>query len=343
MIHPLLIPNINKKIHQILDTLSLRPSVSPEEFIQNTHGIKHRYYSSCIDKKGNKFFISILAHSDLESRNKMLREINFASLTFNSRDKLNLYIPEYLKISDKRNHILWILSEFIPYLSLEKIGQNETLSHQLKLKNIKEISKAIYYLNNNFLKLHEFNLAVPLFNNKQEVEDTVHQYLPNLIKENLITNNIAEKIKEFITDNVDLLSREGHYFVHGDFHLGNVIQYNTDNIIHTKIIDWELYHKCNLSYDIAFLFIKSFHEKSFRKQAVIEFFKLASNNQSSKLKILFRINVLYFIMRFGNEATLPNLSKLELAARKKGFEERKDWFSNLIINSLKGFEQIIKT
>ena len=324
------IPNIEKKIVEVLDRLSLKPKITPREFINATNGMKHRYFSACY-RQNKKYFFSALLKKSAKNKRKFSRELEMADFLLKKRQSLPDYFPYYIDFSSIRSQHPWLLTEWTPAPVLEDRKNAEKSIRSLEKKEIQNLVKTMFYFNHHFLdsKIDKI-IKIDKFKVDQNYKKLL-KILTDLKSNGIINSKFLEKAQSFILNNTRLFNRENKYFVHGDFHLGNIFLYKKGREIKVKIIDWELYHLNNFSYDIAFFYSKLWQEPDLRREALNGYLAMLPKNKTSIFKILFKVNLLYYSAVYGIK-----VSPLELSQKK--VLERQQWFKKLLFHSVDDFE-----
>lgn len=319
-----LIPGIDKKIESILKKLRLKPKIPPLEFITKKGEKKHRYYSICYPYgKLEKMFFYARINKNKWAKEKSMNEIAMVEYIKNTKEKdevLN-YFPNYHKCK-KEKDFEWILTKYFKGTILESSKKAEKISIALSDKKILDLAKILFSINHS--SLFE-KVSIKKFNVKEYLD---LENLP-LFEKEISLPKLNPKIKELINKNKKFLFEENKYFTHGDFHLGNIVVSEK----RAKIVDWEDYCLNNFAFDTAFFFCRLWREKKIRKKIIKNYFELLSQEEKKKFKILFRIDTLF--------QTSRDIKVKPLEFDSIEFEQRKNFFKEVIKNSIRGFEPLI--
>lgn len=320
------------RINLLLDKLKLVPEIKPENFFSLTRGYKHRYFSVCIDKNKQKVIFNCLVRYDKLSIQSYQKELQFAELITNPHFPHKDYLPNYLKISKDPNE-LWFVQEFIPYTVLENKENMGQLAFPIETQQIKTIANTMYDINTRLLEKSSSKLTIQKFDIDNKIDEIFKIILPSLKIKGFINDQKIKEIKSFIYSCETLLKSSHHYFVHGDFNLGNIFLSASQDI---KIIDWETYHQNNHCYDIAYLYSRLFREPDFRKKIVAEYFQLIPENKKEESKILYRFNILHLTLGYINYGLFIELTK-------KDFQLQQKWFVDLVNKNASEFGLILQS
>ncbi len=307
------------RINLLLNKLELVPEVDPKKFFSLTRGYKHRYFSVCIDKNKQKVIFNCLVRYDKLSIQSYQKELQFAELITNPHFPHKDYLPNYLQVSQIPNE-LWFIQKYISYAILENKENMGQLAFPIETQQIKTIANTMYDINTRLLEKSSPKLMMQKFNIDNKITEIFQTILPSLKIKGFINDQKIKEIKSFIYSCENLLKTSGHYFVHGDFNLGNIFLSASQEI---KIIDWETYHQNNHCYDITYLYSRLFREADFRKKIVSEYFQLIPDDKKDESKILFRFNILQLTLGYINYGLFIELTK-------KDFQLQQKWFVDLV-------------
>lgn len=314
----ILIPGIAKEVEKKLKELNLIPHVSPRKFLKIYKKGKHRYFSVCEDKKGEKVVFYSRFHFNLDAKEKITREIKFLKKIKKENLKIKKIIPELISYG-KEKKFEWFIRKYPVGKSL---NQWKNLTKKLKENNVPKIIKIILEISKippNFLQgLKKFEIKNYLGENNYE----------SLVKRKIIEKDLASLIQHCIKEHFSFLKRENKYFSHGDLNLGNII-FDGKNIF---LIDWELIHLNNFAYDIGYLWSNLWKEKrEIRQKMLFEYMRRLSQEKKEKFKILFPIVVSFLA------SSAIKFKEKNLSLRKK----RRKFFSAIFENFF-DFEKLIK-
>jgi thiamine kinase-like enzyme len=314
----ILIPKIGEKVEKKLKELELRPEIPPKEFLKIHKGGKHRYFSVCQTKEGEKVGFYSRLHFNLDAKNKVIREIKFLSKLKESNFKIKKIVPQIRDFGIEKD-FEWFVREFPKG---EPLGFSRELFQKIDLKLVPKIVKMIFEIQKippNFLpKIESFKVENYLARNVYSA----------LVNEGILKKDLADSIQKFIKKNLNFLEKENKCFCHGDLNLGNIISNGKE----IWLIDWELIHLNNFAYDIGYLWSHLWQvERSFRQNLIFEFMKKLPKEKIENFKILFP-TVTSFL-------ALGGIKFRE--KRKMDGEKRKKFYSQVFENCL-NFEKLIK-
>jgi len=308
----ILIPEISEKIEKKQKELNLRPETSPKEFLRIHKLGRHRYFSPCLDKKGEKLAFYTRVHFNLDAKRKIIKEINFLERLKKSNLKIKKIVPEIIGFGFEKD-FEWFERKYPLGIPL---GESRDLKQKLRIGLVPKLIKIIIEISDIppsfFPKIKKFKVENYLA--KSAYQD--------LIEKGIIEKNLSAAIQGFIKKNLPLLKKEDKYFCHGDLNLGNVLSGEK----RVWIIDWELIHLNNFAYDIGYLWTHLWAtERVFRQKLILSFLKRLPPQKIKKFKIFFPIVTSY----------------LAIGGIKHGVKKRKIFYSNLFKNCL-NFEKLIK-
>jgi len=318
------IPDINKKIKNLLKKLRFQPEVSPRAFVRKTKGRKHRYSSVCFDSEGKKLIFYARLHNNPDAKRKMITEVLLAKDT-KLLNKLSCF-PKYYQ-SGTTKSFEWLSREYIKESSL---GDNEKLNKKVNSKQAKILAKALW----------QISQLSPNFPNRSCLKKTssnkylkTKQTLKKCLDKKIIDKELYKKGNVLFKENKELVRKEHKYICHGDINLGNLI-FQKNNL---KIIDWESMHIDNFAFDIGYLFTHLWQApRSFRKVLMRNYLAYLPKKKTQNFKSLFRLVILYLCL--GGIFYKPKKIK-----NKQQLKKRRRFFKNLLKNSILGFEETIKT
>ncbi|OGK15614.1 hypothetical protein A2690_01990 [Candidatus Roizmanbacteria bacterium RIFCSPHIGHO2_01_FULL_39_12b] len=330
----LLIKNCGEEIIQILRKIEITPDVDPIIFTELTQGNKHRYYSICKTKRGEKLFFHALIINTGSAREQMIREINFGKFILNNTQRISKDIfPEYVDFSSVNDRIMWILSKVLPYVSLEKAGEIEKC-RDISKKTIISIVDGMNYINQQFnlddiesLQLRKFTIS--------QMRDQIEARIEKHLRLKIIDVELAQLVNDYCYSTIFNSLIPHNCFIHGDFHSGNILlSKDQKSQEYVKIIDWEDYQIGNVSYDIALLFIRLWREPKIRKEITAIFLNSIKADDMSSFHELFRFNIIYFAINQGLTTAFLELELTEIYKRKM-------WFRGLLKNALVSYESLM--
>jgi thiamine kinase-like enzyme len=307
----ILIPTIEKKVERKLKELNLKPEIEISDFLKIHKNKKHRYFTPCLTKEGEKIAFYSRVHFNLDAKNKIIREIEFLKKLKKSKLKIKKIVPEILNYGIEKD-FEWFEREYPPGTPL---GESRKLKQKLKIKIIPEIIKIIFEIS----KIPpSFFPKIKKFNPKNYLAERVYE---ELVNKKILEKNLAKSIQEFIEKNIPLLKKENKYFCHGDLNLGNIISDGK----RIWLIDWELIQINNFAYDIGYLWSHLWQaKKSFRQKLILDFLKKLPSKKIKKFKILFPIVTSY----------------LALGGIRGGTKKRREFYSKIFKNCL-DFKKLI--
>lgn len=314
----LLIPEIESKIEKVLKKLDLIADVSPIEFIKKTKGMKHRYYTACSTKEGEKMLFYSRLYTSEYDKKRFITEILLAQKII-SKELCSEYFPGYYRY-DIEEDFEWLTREYYKVSPLENKKRIERVKKNLSDRDILKIVKAIIDVNGLSIKKLDF---LSKFNTEK--------YSNFCGKEGYkFRESIDIKdLEKFVNDNRELLRRENKYFCHGDLSIGNMI-FLKDKV---KVIDLESVNINNFAFDIAFFITRMWQNKKYRKKVIETYLRFLPDSKKKTFKILFRINSAF--IAYQALGTNP----IEYTAAKN--KERNLYFEKILKNSLKGFEFLL--
>jgi len=318
------VPDIDKKIENLLKKLRFQPEVSPRAFVKKTKGEKHRYSSVCLDSEGKKLIFYARLHNNKDAKRKMITEILLAKDT-KMLNKLSCF-PKYYQ-SGIAKGFEWFSRE---YIKESPLGDNEKLNKKVDSKQAKILAKALWQISQlapNFRNHHCLKKTSPSEYLKSK------QMLKNYLDKKIINKALYKKGNVLFEETKELIRKEHKYICHGDVNLGNLI-FQKNNL---KIIDWESIHIDNFAFDVGYFFTHLWQApRSFRKALVKNYLTYLPKKKTRNFKSLFRLVILYLCLDgiFYKPKGIKN---------KQQLKKRRRFFKNLLKNSILGFEEIIET
>lgn len=312
----------SERINQIVFQLNLKPFVTPEKFIEKTKGIKHRYYTPCV-QNGKKYFFYALLKKEKKSKEKFLKELRLANFLINTKPKQLLpHLPNYIKTSLQTSQPPWILVDWTNNPVLEDKKNAEVSIHKLNYKETKQLVETIIKINQ-FLQNTDWQkkLKIEKFNLKQAWQKIISNL--EILYHKGFKHDKIKVIKKNLNSDFQLWNKENHYFCHGDLHLGNIIYHKVNSEISFKIIDWELYHINNFAYDVSFLFSRLWQERKMRNDLIKKYLSFLPKNKIEVFKKLFKANLTYFAIIYGLKSSPLEFTKAQV-------KKRQAWFKKLI-------------
>lgn len=309
----ILIPDIAKKIEKKLKILNLEPEITPSQFLKKWGTKKHRYFSPCRTKEGNKIAFYSRLHFNLDAKTKIVDEINFLRNAKRVKLKIEKFTPEILDWGFEKD-FEWFKRELPPG---KPLGASRLLKQKINREIISKITKMVFEISrtpkNIFSNLKIFNVNNYFAKGHYE----------KLTEQGFLKKELVEKILGFIKKNMLILKKENNYFSHGDLNLGNIIS-DGKNVF---IIDWELIRLNNFAYDIGYLWSHLWQiKKELRQSLISQYIKLLSSEKLSKFKILFPI-IVSFVSLGGVNSGVTN--------KRRGFYLK-------VLNNCLNFEKLIK-
>jgi tRNA A-37 threonylcarbamoyl transferase component Bud32 len=305
----ILIPKIGEKIEKVLEKLSLKPEISPREFLKIHKNKKHRYFSPCLTESGERVIFFARLHFNLDAKSKFKNEIKFLKKAENL--KLSFKIPRLLDFGIEKD-FEWLVRE---YPQGKTVFEESTFPKMIP-RAISEISGIKKDL---FFPLKKFKVKRYLNFNLRR----------NLVKSGTISKDLSEKLGILVKKNFPILKKENEYFCHGDLNPKNIIIFK-DKL---WIIDWEAIHQNNFAFDIAYFWVWFWKEKEKRKFLIKEYLKNLKQRKREIFQRIFPLVVAYFCereIRFKKEEE-----------SKEDFEKRKETLISFLENCAKGFENLI--
>ncbi len=323
-----------EEINEILKRLNLVPEISPKVFVKKTKGIKHRYYSPCIQGQKKRFFYCLLQKSP-KSRHKFLHEIRFARFFLgNHLQEIPSFLPSYLATSKLTEDPPWILLDWITSPVLENKREAELSIHQLTRAEAEKLSKITIKIND-FLSFPKFQKHTkPTKFNLKLAWKKITQKLAELEKKKEISRKTKQLLYSRLAKDFQIWEKENRYFCHGDLHLGNIVYWKKAEV-KFKIIDWELYHINNFAYDISFFFSRLWREPKIRNRLITTYLSLLPKTKVNLFKRLFKVNLLYFALSYGIDSAPLEFTKSQI-------KERQTWFKKFIELYLQDFSNYLR-
>jgi len=317
----ILIREIDEKIEKKLKELSLKPEISPQEFSKIHKFGKHRYFSSCLTEKNERVSFYSRLHNNLDAKEKFIREISFLKEIQKSKFEIKKSIPKILDYGIEKD-FEYLLRE---YITAPPLGKSRNITHPLSKKNLDKLIKIIFEISK--IKPKKLNFKLKKFNSKNYL---VPQIYEGLVKKNIISKELYQKMTKLIKNNFSLLEKESHCFCHGDLNLGNILSDQKK----FWIIDWELIHLNNFAYDIGYLVAHLWEAKRSFRQKLMEFYlkKLPTKNLL-KFKKLLPVVVSYL--------SLGGIELRKEDEKKEIFQKRRKFYVELLRNCL-NFNKLIK-
>ncbi len=321
----ILIPNIKKKIERKIKELGFKPKISPSQFFKIHGQNKHRYFSPVETQKGKLVAFYARCHNNIDAKEKFIREAKFLRQIQESNSPIKRVIPKILNWN-KEKDFEWMFRE---YITGTPMGHSRKITLAPTKKQIKELTTLIPKISRipsssfSGSKLKKFNCQNYL---------TENLYV-SFLKRGIISQVIEEKLVKIIKETMPLLKKENHYLAQGDLNLGNIIIDKKNNV---WIIDWELVHINNFAYDIGYLWAHLWGvKKELRKKLISEYLKNLNKEQLLKFKKLLPIVASYL--------SLGGIQIKHTKESKENFKKRRRFYTNLLTNCTKKFEELIKT
>lgn len=314
----LLIPRIALKTETVLKKLNLAPEVPPAEFIKNTGGKKHRYYSVCATSEGEKIMFYSRLFNDEYDKKRFITEILLAQKIID-KELFSEYFPSYCGYGAEKD-FEWLTRQYYRVALLENKNRIEKVKKSLSGNNILKIVKAIININ-----------SLPVKNLDFLKRFRIEKYFDYYEKKGYAFKETIDikELERFVSDNKILLERENKYFCHGDLSIGNVI-FLKDKI---KIIDLESANINNFAYDIAFFTTRLWQNRKYRKKIIETYFRLLPAPKKKLFMILFRIDSSFIAY----QALGTNPIEYTATQNKK----RNIFFEKILKNSIKGFDFLV--
>jgi thiamine kinase-like enzyme len=315
-----LIPSIGRKIESKLRNLGLKPGIGPQEFLKRYGFKKHRYFTPCI--ANNKQIVGFYArlHNNQDTKEKFIREINFLKRIEKSNLRINRLIPDILD-SGITKDFEWFIRE---YPKAPPLGESSYMTQKTFPSMHKKIADTILDISKiptkKFIKLKKFNHQNYLTPGEYE----------GLVKQKVLSKQLADKLLKDANKNLSLLKKENKYLCHGDLNLGNVLSDKKE----LWIIDWELAHINNFTYDICYLWAHLWGAKSpFRKKLIETYVDKLNKNQLSIFKKIFPIVASYLAVSGARHRVTGE--------KRRERQQRKTFYTKLLKNC-SDFKQLIK-
>jgi thiamine kinase-like enzyme len=307
----ILIPKIKEKIEKLLEKLSLKPEISPKEFLKIHKNKKHRYSSPCLTKDGKKVNFFARIHFNLDAKSKFKNEIKFLKKAENL--KLSFKIPRLLDFGIEKD-FEWLVREYPP-------GKTLLEEFTFSKKIIKAISEISEIKKEWFLPLKKFKIKRYFNFGLRKI----------LVKNGLISESLSEKLEILVKKNFSLLQKERKYICHGDLGPKNILV-SKNNLL---IIDWETVHLNNFAFDIAYLWVWFWKEKKKRDFLIKEYLKNLKPKKRKIFEKIFPIVVSYLCQR--------EIRFQKGWESKEEFEKRKKSLICFLENCPQGFENLISS
>jgi len=275
------INNIEKKVQQKLEDLSLNPELPLSKFIKR----KRRFYAvPCRTKEHQRVFFKIVLVKGEKTKRLFKREIK-ANL-FMQR-KRSIAVPSIISAETKKTPY-WFTREYVYgfptgyFYDISKAAQK------------KEVAEKIA---GNLFALQ--NISIPFsrkINSSEILEERKFQNYHKIIKrrESLVSAkdkkdidikavyNLLEELKKKYADQVDLV------FCHGDYTLANFLL-SSEKVY---VTDWEHLRLDNFCVDLAHLWIETWKFPKWRKALLNHFASKIPARKQEMFKEIFRIVVI---------------------------------------------------
>ena len=321
----ILIPNIEKKISQNLKKLEISPQIPPSQFFKTYGEHKHRYFSPCQTKTGKTIAFYARLHNNLDAKKKFIREAKFLKEIQEKNFSIKKVIPKIIE-AGKEKDFEWMIREYIPGTTL---GHSREITLPLTKKQIKELTILIPEISK--IPAESFySLKLKKFNCRNYLAENVYSFFS---KKGIIPKTIENKLLKIIKMALPLAEKENRYFSQGDLNLGNII---VDQEKKFWIIDWELIHINNFAYDIGYLWAHLWGiKRELRNKLISGYLKQLEKGKLLKFKKLLPIVTSYL-----------SLGGIKIRYRKESegdIEKRRKFYTTLLVNCTKSFEELIKT
>jgi len=314
-----LIPEISKKINEVLKKKELFPLETPQKFIKRTKKRKHRYCSVCLDKKGKKSIFYARLYDSPYEKERMKIEIKLAKVLM--KKKGYHFFPKYFDAKIEKD-FEWIQREYFKEAPLESKKEIEKLKRKLSKEEISRISRVLFKL----LKIKTSDFP---FLKKSKLKK--YQVLPKKIEnEKIFSKEEIEKLKKFLKENFKILKKENKYFCHSDLQIGNIILFDKK----IKVIDLEGAEISNFAFDVCFLWARLWRERKVAREILNNFYKLLPKQKRKTFEILFMLNSLF--VGFHSFKQTPKEYNL------KTIKKRKEFFLNLLKKAIISFKELQK-
>lgn len=317
-------------IWQVLNQLKLVPQTSPEYFIEQTKGYKHRYYSICFTDKKEKVFFYYLMRNNASRINNFKKEITLAKqITNNPQLKNNYIFPNYLSWSEKP---YWMLVKYEPGKALEQKGFPGKLAITLSDKQITKLAQTMHFI--------QFELSKKLNNIKSfdstDVEQTLMSLLnitlPELVSKKIINQKLSNHVSSFLHTVPLNILKQSLCLCHSDFHPSNILLKNKHTF---KIIDWENYKFDLFTADLAHIYCRMTYARTFVKELIKNYYHLLDKKYQVNFNLIFRTTILIFALTKSVQERFYEMSQNE---RNK----YQQWIKKVIENATISYSKLIR-
>lgn len=314
-----IIPKAKQKINATLKKIKL--SILDKDFTieKNIKNKKRFFMPICVDKNGKKYFFKARFQNTDELFIALEKEIEFNKkiTPIICSIEPHFVTPGIIKNGKDNQNYNWFYRECYENNFAGAMDVDAGMTKQfLNQCSPEDFALKLFSLQKETLKIKKI-LKLHCHNHHWYKAD-FNYYSHTKILQKLIPNEL-KKIEQLLEKNKNLLNKNANYLTHGDLYPNNILISNNQ----LTIIDWELVHLNNQSFDFAFIWMNAFRNPKWQQEFFNTFFQKIKNK--IKFKKIFRIVVLTLCLRFFHHAcivikTFDNGYKEKLISR--GFTQK---------------------
>lgn len=289
-----------RNILSFLKKTKLTPTEKENIFLKAKKEIRRFVHSVCLSEKGEKFFLKARIMKRREVLKQLKHEISvYKSLNKVSKNqKLNFLFPSILK-SGKFRNIDWYLRNYregkLAGEMMKDFGFRKNFLKNFPPKKMAEALISLQKIPAEILglKLYKHGGWWYLQDFNYYKQTSLKFFLASPFNQNLLTKKEIKFAENILRNNKNFLDEKASFLTHGDLYPNNILLTPDREIV---LLDWELMHLNNPSFDICFVWLLSKNDKKWQK----DFFNLTVKNKGEEFEKLFRISLISLSIRFAD-------------------------------------------
>lgn len=287
-----------EKITPLIKKLGLKDLNKKGFWPKALEGMGRFYISKCLDNKKNKYLFKARIMKSREVLKQMRHEVAVYRF-FQKTPSLKFLFPSLSK-EGKSQGIDWYLRPYQEGLLGGNMGKDLGFTKKfLSLYSPSQVAEAIISLQKIPLKkLKSLNLYKHggwwYYQDFYHYKNTFFKFfLKSPLNCGLIKKDIIPLIENIFNKNKNFLDDEAKIFTHGDLYPNNFLILPSQKIF---ILDWELAHLNNPTFDTCFIWMLSNRDKKWQKK----FLDLIIKNSDKNFERLFQISLISLSIRFAS-------------------------------------------
>lgn len=287
-----------KKIIPLIKKLGLKDLNKKGFWPKALEGMGRFYISKCLDDKKNKYLFKARIMKSREVLKQMRHEVAVYKF-FQKTPSLKFLFPSLSK-SGKFQGIDWYLRPYQEGILGGNMGKDLGFTKKFLNKySPSQVAEAILSLQRIPLKtLKPLNLYKHggwwYYQDFYHYKNTFFKFfLKSPLNSGLIKKEIVPSIENILNKNKKFLDNEVTIFTHGDLYPNNFLILPDKKIF---ILDWELAHLNNPTFDTCFIWLLSSRDKKWQR----EFFDLIMKNSGKNFEKLFQLSLISLSIRFAS-------------------------------------------